>query len=122
MGGGDEGGTCKGETVTLVLGPYDVPFTQYLRPHGRPVEVCIERPPDVAAATKRLLKAGFHFDIEELSNRTVSMTVEPNAPDADGEDAPIAIEVCPNGPDVPPTVDRLILSAVAKVELAKVKQ
>lgn len=63
----------------------------------------------------RLIEAGFHFDIEELMDGTVSMTVEPNAPDADGEDQPIAIELCPNGPDVPAAVDRLITAAAERV-------
>ena len=48
-------------------------------------------------------------------DRTVSMTIEPNAPDANGEDAPIAQELCPNGPDVPPAVDRLIATAAARL-------
>lgn len=96
-------------------GPHDVVFTQYLRPHGRRTTVWIERGPEVAATAKQILAAGYHFDIEELSDKTVSMTVEPNAPDADGEDAPIAQELCLNGPDVPPAVDRLITAAAAKV-------
>lgn len=98
----------------LILGPHDVPFTQYLRPDGRRQQVCIARPPEIAALAKRVLEAGYHFDIEELRDGTVSMTVESNIPN-DDEQAPIAIELCPNGPAVPPTVDRLIQTAAERV-------
>ncbi len=94
-------------------GPNDVPFTQYLRPHGRPVDVWIERDPHVAALAKRLVEAGYRFDIEELSDRTVSMTVEKR--DMREDDAPIAIELCPNGPDVPGMVDKLITTAASRL-------
>lgn len=93
----------------------EIPFTQYLRPHGQQRAAWIARPPDIVAMAARLIEAGFRFDIEELMDGTVSMTVEPNAPDADGEDQPIAIELCPNGPDVPAAVDRLITAAAERV-------
>jgi hypothetical protein len=100
----------------LILGPHDVPFTQYLRPDGRRRKVCIERAPDVAAQAQRLINAGYHFDIEELMNGTVSMTVEPDQPDAEGETFPIASELVPNGPAVPDAVDRLIAHAIARID------
>jgi hypothetical protein len=93
---------------TLVLGPHDVPFTQYLRPDGRTRATCVERAPAIAALARQVIAAGYHFDIEELSDGTVSMTCEPNRPGPDGEDAPIAHGLCQNGPAVPMAVDRLI--------------
>lgn len=96
--------------------PNDVVFTQYLRPHGRPTTVWIERAPDVAAIAKRIIAAGYRFDIEELQDRTVSMTVARTTRGADGEDdQTIAIEHCPNGPAVPAAVDRLIATAASRV-------
>jgi hypothetical protein len=43
------------------------------------------------------------------------MTVEPNEPDIDGNDGPIACELCPNGPEVEAAVDRLVTNAAARV-------
>lgn len=98
------------------MGPNDVPFTQYLRPNGRKRLIWVERSPEIAAEARRVRNAGYHFDIEELRDGTVSMTVEPNSPNADGDDAPIAMELCPNGPAVPSTVDRLVAAAVRYIE------
>lgn len=97
--------------MDAVPGPNDVLFTQYLRPHGLPRAVWIERPPDVAATAAQIRAKGFHFDIEELMDRTVSMTVEPDK----GDDGPVAIELCPNGPAVPEAVDKLIATAAQRV-------
>lgn len=97
-------------------GPYDIVFTQYLMPDGRTQAQWIERPPAIVALAAQITAAGYHFGIEMLSDyRKVSMTVEPNAPDAEGEDAPIAQEVCDNGPEVPIAVDRLIAKAYERV-------
>lgn len=104
------------EVIVAKPGPNDVVFTQYLRPHGRPVCVWIERPSAVVEMASRLVASGYHFDIEELMDGHVSMTVEQNTPNADGEDQPIAQELCPNGPDVPVAVDRLITRAIAVIE------
>jgi hypothetical protein len=98
---------------TLRLGPNDVPFTQFLRPDGRPREVCIERAPDIAAKAKALIARGYRFEIEELMDRTVSMTVE--APRGQDDDGPVSIHLCPNGPAVPDTTDALITEAYDRV-------
>ena len=92
-------------------GPLDIVFTQFLRPNGRQVSVWIERSAAVVDQAKALRARGYLFEIEELSDGTVSMTVE--RPD---EDQPIAIELCPNGPAVPATVDRLIVAAFHRVQ------
>jgi hypothetical protein len=92
-------------------GPQDIVFTQYLRPHGRPVRVWVTRPAPVVAQALRLQALGYHFDIEELMNGTVSMTVERG-----GDDLPLAIELCPNGPAVLAAVDRLMAAAILRTE------
>lgn len=100
----------------LRVGPEDVGFTQYLRPNGRQRATVIARSPEIVAMARQLRAEGFHFDIEELSDGTVSMTVEP-----DGEDeGPLAIQQCPNGPQVPDTVDELIRVAFARLTLKPV--
>lgn len=96
-------------------GPLDVVFTQYLRPDGRQQKVWVERSAEIVALANRLIGAGYHFDIEELADRTVSMTCEPNAATDDEDDAPIAMELVPNGPAVLDAVDRLIRAAAAHV-------
>lgn len=100
--------------MTLILGANDIPFTQYLRPDGRQRECAIERSPDIVAKARAVQQAGYHFDIEELMDRTVSMTVESNLPNND-EQALIAIELCPNGPEVLEAVDRLVTTAYERV-------
>lgn len=85
-----------------------IPFTQYLRPDGRTKGVEIDRPAEIEDAAKRLIDSGCVFEIEELSDGTVSMTCE-------RDDEVLAHELCPNGPDVPTTVDRMIQSALVLV-------
>jgi hypothetical protein len=63
-----------------------IPLTQYLRPNGRKTPVSI--------------------------NRTVVSTECLGPPDDDGEPRCLAIEVVPNGPEVPEAVDRLVRSAL----------
>ena len=99
-------------------GPLDVVFTQYLRPDGRQKKVWITRSAEIVALANRLIGAGYHFDIEELRDHTVSMTCEPNTTTDDEDDAPIAIELVPNGPDVLEAVDRLIRAAAAHAGVA----
>jgi hypothetical protein len=94
----------------LVPGEFDIVFTQYLRPRGRPVRVWIARSPEVVRQAQALREQGYVFEIEELMDHTVSMTIERPT-----DDQPIAIELCPNGPAVPAAVDRLIATAFDRV-------
>jgi hypothetical protein len=89
-------------------GPKDVVFTQYLRPNGRAVRVWIERGEETVRKASEVAARGYTFEIEELEDRTVSMTVE-------GRDGPVSIRLCPNGPRVPGTVDELINEAHERV-------
>lgn len=85
-----------------------IPFTQFLMPNGRREPVEIDRPAEVAAKARRLISLGCHFDIEMLSTGQISMTCE----DDRWEDDPVlAHEICPNGPEVPIAVDRLVATA-----------
>lgn len=97
----------------LVFGTIE--FTQYMRPDGRAVPAMIDRPSEIAEAAQRLKSAGYRLETEVLITGEVSMTVE----DADEDKPPIAIEVCPNGPEVLGMVDKLILGAAAAVEALK---
>lgn len=85
-----------------------IPFTQFKRPDGRKVQTGIERPAAIEMMAQRLLKQGFVFEIEELMTGMVSMEV------TDGRSV-IASEICTNGPDVPPTVDRMIRNANERI-------
>lgn len=80
----------------------EIPFTQYLMPHGRKSPVTIERSADIAAKAREIIAAGFRFECEMLGDySTISLTI------AD-DDADHAIEVVKNGPDVPVAIDRMI--------------
>jgi hypothetical protein len=79
----------------------NIPFTQFLRPNGKRREVLIDRPDEIAAKAQAIMEAGFRFEIEELTNGYVNMTVSDDNSD-------YARELCPNGPRVPRTVDALI--------------
>lgn len=80
-----------------------IPFTQYLRPDGRRVDIVIERPEPVVRMARILIDHGYAFEAEVLTNGLVSLTmVHPD------EDHDLAIEVVMNNQSVPEAVDRLI--------------
>lgn len=81
----------------------DIPFTQFMRPHGRPVPVLIARPEPIATLAKELAAVNCRFEIEELRTGEVSMTIEDGTVDEDGA---LAQEVVENGPAVVEAVDR----------------
>ena len=89
---------------------HDVPFTQYLRPNGRPTPTWIARPPEIVAKAKAVLAAGGRFEIEELQTGEVSATVEHPQWEREGR-GPVAIELCANGAAVLSMVDRLVTQA-----------
>lgn len=88
-----------------------IPFTQFLRPNGRQIEVTIERPEVIEAKARAIIAAGYRFEVEELMDGTASFTI------SDGEDD-VAMELVKNGPGVPATVDKL----VTEFEIPKHKQ
>lgn len=83
-----------------------IPFIQYKRPHGRKVMVDITRPEHIETMAKRLLDFGARFEIEQLMDGTISMECVMGA-----EDEALAGELCPNGPEVPKAVDRMVEAA-----------
>jgi hypothetical protein len=86
----------------------DVPFTQYLRPNGRKVDVTIDRPDDIADKAFEIIAKGYRFECEQLTTGDVSFTIA-------GDDEDVDIELCFNGVEVPAAVDRLIERAHKKL-------
>ena len=82
-------------------------FTQYLRPDGRTKLDEIERPPDIEEKARAIRQLGYVFEMELLMTGVVSFTC---CKRDDQEDC-IAHELCPNGPEVPGTVDKLVNGA-----------
>lgn len=99
------GGRSKASTVII-------PFTQFLRPNGMRRTVLIDRAEAVGKKAKALQNRGCRFEIEELNNGIVSMTVELRGSEDDG---PIAHRLVPNGPMVPEVVDALIQEAYERL-------
>lgn len=87
-----------------------VPFTQYLRPHGRKTQITIDRPEDIEIMARAFIESGGWFEAEELTTGHVSLTAVRN--DKEGEPNDIAIELVMNGPGVPSAGDRLIRKAL----------
>jgi hypothetical protein len=91
-----------------------IPFTQYLRPDGRQKGVNIARPPEVEALASSLIAKHCVFEVEELTTGEASLTCECVDPE-DGDSVTLAIEVVPNGPEVPAAVDRLVQAAAKQL-------
>lgn len=79
-------------------------FTLFMRPSGRPVRVEIDRPAEVEIVAAMLGRLGCRFECEVLTTGDVSFTIE-------NDDKVLAHRICPNGPEVPSTVDDLIAEA-----------
>jgi len=84
-----------------------IPFTQYLKPDGRKRMMRFGVLGESAVAARKVLDAGLQFECEILTTDEVSLTVFDDEIEED-----IAIEVCPNGPDVDAAIVRLINAAV----------
>lgn len=84
-----------------------IPFTQYLRPTGKKVQVEIDRHPDVERDAYAFINSGGYFECEELTTGHASLT----AGHLSYDEGDVAIEVVLNGPDVPAAVDRLVEKA-----------
>lgn len=81
----------------------NIPFTQYLRPDGRKRVVSIDLPDAVAQRAALIIEKGLVFECEELSTGQVSFTI------TDPREGDLDIRICMNGPDVPETVEKLIM-------------
>lgn len=80
----------------------NIPFVQYLRPHGERKVAMIDRPQNICAIADKIITSGLRFEIEVLMSGTISMTITSHIQDE-------AIELCPNVPGkVAEAVDKLI--------------
>jgi len=79
-----------------------VPFTQYLLPDGRRTQVLIDMPEEVEGIARRFIASGGRYECEILTTGDVSITKRR------GEEGDVAIAVCPNGPEVPANVDKVV--------------
>jgi hypothetical protein len=84
-----------------------IPFTQYLRPLGRPTPVTIVRPLDVMQLADEVIAMDGQFSVEHLMTGQASFTVEHD----DYPDEDVAHEIVSNGPPVLDAVDRLVRDA-----------
>lgn len=84
----------------------EIPFTQFMLPHGRRNEISIERPEPIAEKARALLELGLSFQIEMLTTGQIHMTVSDTVNEED-----LYAKVVRNGPDVPVAVDKMITEA-----------
>ena len=87
-----------------------IQFTQYLLPDGRTRPQWIMRPDEIQALANRFIAAGGRYECEMLTTGEVSFTAV-----LDPDDPPIAIEICPNGCEVPAKVDQLVRLSVERL-------
>lgn len=91
---------------------FDIPFTQYVMPHGRKRETSIPMPEADYRQWEKVRDAGLTMGVELLSDYvTVSQTIEDRAIGADFD-----IELCANGPEVPKALSKML----ARFDPAKV--
>lgn len=81
-----------------------VPFTQYLRPNGRQVQVEIALDADTELKARAILDAGYTFEIEVLRTDEVSATIHSPVLEEDVHHA----RIVPNGPQVPTAIKHMI--------------
>lgn len=70
--------------------------------------------PAIEAMAKELAQAGYRFEAEVLTSDEVCFEVIRDVPDADIGDS-VAVDVCPNGPEVPLVVTQLIKDAYERI-------
>jgi hypothetical protein len=85
-----------------------IPFTQYIPPHGDQRKREIDRPETIELLAAAVIVLGGRFECEVLSTGDVSLTVSALV---DGVDQQVASVLVPNGADVPPAIDRLVIEA-----------
>ncbi len=93
-----------------------IAFTQFLRPHGRRQTIAIERPAEVEAQAAQLMGAGARFEIEELMTGMVSIEILADNPKDADEPHSLALELAPNGPQVPNAVDLAVRTALLEAQ------
>ncbi len=92
-----------------------IPFTQYLRPDGRPRAVSIDRSASIEAAAAEFLRVGGRYECEELTTGEVSLTAV-LTPVGEAEPRDVEGVVCANGPPVLEAVDELVLASLRHIK------
>jgi len=88
-----------------------IPFTQYILPDGRKKATECDVPQGIAEMANAILAQGhYRFECEILTTGEVSLTTFDTENEID-----IAIEICPNGPQVPRAVANMIAAAWAYI-------
>lgn len=104
-----------------------IPFTQYLMPYGLKRAIMIDRSPEIESLAKKIIEAGYRFEIEMLQTGEVSMEIVKDIPDPEPDDCLGGI-VCVNGPSangilgVPESVDKLIQGCTTLLNESKTNQ
>lgn len=80
----------------------EIPFTQYMRPDGRPMQTSIVVRRDIYEKAKDIINQGNVFECEVLTTGQISLTI------TDPEEGDIAIRVVSNGPEVVQAVYSLV--------------
>lgn len=78
-----------------------IPFTQYLRPHGKKTLITIDRPQSVYDKAMKIIEAGYVFEAEVLTTGMVSLTIG-------GKHTDVCMELVMNNEAVPAAVDKMI--------------
>ena len=83
---------------------FDLWFTQYLMPDGRPVKVKTRVALGLRDKAELIVAAGFKFEIEMLQTGAISITIGDGLLDS----GDYAHEVCANGPPVVTAIEKMI--------------
>jgi len=78
-----------------------IPFTQFMRPDGRPVQTSIDMSKEIEDKAFKLIDAGYFFESEVLQDEGISLTCTK-------DDENMGIELCENGPEVEQALKRLV--------------
>lgn len=78
-----------------------VPITQFVRPHGKRIDVIAEVDGSLSGKVAAILKAGLRFTAEAIDENHVALCIENNEED-------LAIEIAPNAPGIILELEKLI--------------
>lgn len=98
-----------------------IPFTQFMRPHGRPKAVTIECEASQDTLVQDILDVGAKFEVELLNNDVVSMTCELEESESDDEDDIITLahQLCANNEEVDEALRLLIDNAHTELRVMR---
>lgn len=88
-----------------------IPFTQYLRPHGRKININIDIDFTTGEMAKKLISAGAIFEIEVLSTGLASLECINTNVDEDDLMFCLSGQLVPNEQDVKEAVVKLVQDA-----------